>query len=73
MKKVGRKPKMVDKVMMTPDCVSKVRYQNIAYWTSDEPNREIVLTAQKESRLTLPLFIFHILYHTTFTSLLWAR
>jgi len=49
MKKVGRKPKMVESVMMTPDCVSKVRYQNIAYWTSDEPNREIVWLPRKSA------------------------
>lgn len=33
---------MMDMVIMMPDWVSKVIYHMIAYWTSEEPNNEMV-------------------------------
>ena len=33
---------MIEMVIIIPDCVSRVIYQRMAYWTSEDPNKEIV-------------------------------
>jgi hypothetical protein len=38
----GRTPHKVEMVIITPDFVVSVTYQMMAYWTREEPNREIV-------------------------------
>jgi len=36
-KKAGRKPQIIDMVIIKPDFVSRVICHIIAYWTKDEP------------------------------------
>ena len=43
----GRKPKAVASVRTTPDCVSRVRYHRIEYWTRDEPSSDTVWPDRK--------------------------
>ncbi len=40
-KKVGKKPKITDIIIIDPDLVSKVICQRMAYCTSEEPNNDI--------------------------------
>jgi hypothetical protein len=36
----GRNPQMIDRVSIIPDFVSNVIYQEIAYWTREDPNMD---------------------------------
>ena len=40
-KKVGKKPQMMDIVIINPDCVFSVMYHMMAYWTIEVPNKDI--------------------------------
>jgi len=40
-KKLGTKPHMIDIVIITPDFVSSVINHIMAYWTKDDPKRDM--------------------------------
>ena len=53
----GKKDAMIEMVRITPDWVSKLMYQKIAYWTNNDPTKEIICPTIKNVILRCQCFM----------------